>query len=833
MPATSHAPRGSVGERMNRTAIKRGAAARTCAQAAALTILATSSIAAHAVVVWGTVRDPLGRGIPSARVQLVKGTEVVASAVTLADGSYQIRSTDDGRFLLIATAATFAPQISEPFYGRQLDVVGRELSLSLSPVRQDVTVTATGVPTPVQQISSSVSLVPDQALSTRVGIAQELRLQPGVSVVPSGQYGAITSLFVRGGNSDANKVTIDEVPANDVGGVFDFGPVSSTAVHALETHRGPDSVLYGTDARAGVVRFETPRGTAIRPVLTYSGDAGNLHTWRNEATLSGTRNKIDYFAAFSRFDSSNALTNDRFHAGTAAANLGYSLTGSTSVRGTVRNGVSAEGLPGPYDFQGLTQIGKQGDQDTYMSGVIDDTRRNGWHNAFRYIGARKREQSQQFAAVGTNDGFGDYYGKTVTIRGANGTSGTGSAAVGYAPFPTRYDLVSNRDGLDYRSDFRFSDHLILLGGFRFQDERGAYRYPLFGSDQRVGRSNFDYTLQAQGEIRHRVFYTLGGAIQRNSLYGTAGEPQLGLAGYILRPRAGWFHGTKARVNFSKGVQEPSLATQLSSLRDALISAGDLADLAKLNVQRIGAQTSRTYEGGVDQNIYGDRAVLHFTYFHSQFGNGIEYVSVAQFNSLFGQNLPKSLYGFYLNSQSYKAQGVEAEVQYQVARRLFARAGYTYLDANVERSLASDALNALGGAPTINPKYPGVAIGVSSPLVGQRPFRRAPQTGFFVLQYNGNKWNASFKGAMASKSDDSTFIGTFSNAAFNNSLLLPNRNLAFGYAKLDASFTYQLHPSIAVFSQAENLLNQQHLGAFGYPGLPLTIRAGFKVRFPHE
>ena len=161
------------------------------------------------------------------------------------------------------------------------------------------------------------------------------------------------------------------------------------------------------------------------------------------------------------------------------------------------------------------------------------------------------------------------------------------------------------------------------------------------------------------------------------------------------------------------------------------------------------------------------------------------------------------------------------------------AGYTYLDSTVLKSFSTDALNALGGKPTINPKYAGVAIGVSSPLVGQRPFRRAPQTGYFVLQYNGNKLNAALKGAMASKSDDSTFIGTYSNAAFDNSLLLPNRNLAYGYTRLDANVTYQLKPSIAVFSQLENLLNQQRTGAFGYPGLPFTVRAGVKLRFPQE
>ena len=549
--------------------------------------------------------------------------------------------------------------------------------------------------------------------------------------------------------------------------------------------------------------------------------------------MSGTYNKADYYTAFSRFDSSNALANDRYHAATAAANIGYSLSGNTSLRGTVRYGVSAEGLPGPYDFQGLTQLGKQGDQDTYVSGVIDDTRRGGWHNVFRYIGARKREQAQQFASVGTPDGFGDYYGNVVTIRGANGTTATGSTTVGFDPFPTKYELVSNRDGLDYRSDYRFNDHLIVLAGFRFQDERGAYRYPVFGTNQSIGRSNFDYTLQVQGSAWHRLFYTLGGAVQRNSLYGTQGEPQFGLAFYAKQPARGWFRGTKMTFNFSKGVQEPSLSTQLSSLYASLVGIGDTASIQAFKVSPIGAQRSRSYEGGVDQNIYGDRAILHARYFHSVFGNGIEYVTTSLYNQYFHQSLPKALYGFYLNSLATRSQGLEAEVQYQIAKRLFVHAGYTYLDATVLQSFSSDALNALGGVPTANPNYPGVAIGVSSPLVGQRPFRRAPQTGYAVLQYNGNKWNAALKSAMSSKSDDSTFIDSSSSASFDNSMLLPNRNLAFGFTKLDANVTYQWKPSFAVFTQVENLLNNQHIGAFGYPGLPLTVRAGLKVRFPAE
>ena len=67
----------------------------------------------------------------------------------------------------------------------------------------------------------------------------------------------------------------------------------------------------------------------------------------------------------------------------------------------------------------------------------------------------------------------------------------------------------------------------------------------------------------------------------------------------------------------------------------------------------------------------------------------------------------------------------------------------------------------------------------------------------------------------------------------NSLLLPNHNLDFGYTKLDAYGTYSATGHILVFTELDNLLNNQHIGPIGYPGLPLTVRAGFKVRLGRE
>lgn len=804
-----------------------------------LVAVSTAGVA-HAVVVRGSVRDPIGRPI-AARIQLVQGTQSIAATVSQDDGSFEIRSTASGRFVLLASSPGFSVQVSEVFYGRPLDAVERNLTLTLDPVREEITVTATGLPTPVEQTSAAVTSISSDALSTRFGLVDELRLQPGVSVVQSGGYGGVASLFVRGGNSDANQVLVDGVPADDVGGRFDFSNVTSTAVTGLEVHRGPDSVLYGTDALASTVRFDTPRGGAPHVALNYSGDAGNLHTWRNEAELSGSLSKLDYYGAVSRFDASNGLPNDRFHVVTVAGNVGYSWSGNLSARGTLRSGTSATGVPGPFDFYGITSLGKQADQDLYFSGVIDGTYRENLHTVVRYLGARKREQFRDFDAVGTpvlftfpGFSFTGYFGSPVTIRGANGTSGTGQAEF-LTGVNDRFDYVSNRDGVQYASDYRFGRHVSVLGGFRFLQERGTSRSAAYFIDQAAERRDYQYTLQVQADVKNRIFLSLGGALQHNTLYGTEGTPRLGIAGYPVRPGAGWLRGTKLHFNFSKGVQEPNLAAQTGSLYTTLVAAGQTAALTQYGVTPIHSQRVRTYEGGVDQNIYTDRFKLKANYFHNQFDRQIEFVGPTDLRKYFGiplSTLAPDAFGAYLNSLSFRALGVETQLEYAAPHHVFFRGGYTYLDARVERSFSGDVTAVLGGFANTNPNYPGVPIGNSSPLVGARPFRRAPHTGFAVVEYAGPKLTAAFNAALSSRSDDSTFLAGLS-LAQDNTLLLPNRNLAYGFAKLDAHATYQWKPAVAVFAQVDNMLSQRHIGPIGYQSLPLNFRVGVKLRFTRE
>jgi vitamin B12 transporter len=816
--------------------VVRASASRRFTTLAALALFSqfvAFSPAARAVVVRGIVTDALSKPVPGARIQLIQGVKAVAVAVAGLDGAYEIRSTESGRFTLLTSSATFFPGIGENFYGGSTDVVVQNIVLETASVKEEVTVTATGTPTPLAQSSAAVTLIPDEYLATTVGVTDALRQSPGVVVVQTGQMGGVTSLFVRGGNSTANQVLIDGIPANDVGGTFDFGTVSSTGLAGLEVYRGPNSALYGTDAGASVVNLATPRGASARPTLNYSGDAGNFHTYRDEISLGGAHQKLDYFGAFSRFDTSNALPRDEYHSATGAVNLGYSITANTLARFTIRNADSATGLPGAHDFYGISANGKQKDQDIYSGLTLENRLQSGWHNLVRYGIARKREEAKQLGNVGTpmtfNFGFGpftEYFGNVVTIRGANGYVAKGQASF----FIPTENQDSNRDELYYQSDYSFAHWLTALVGFRYENERGSFVSAF--SNEKLRRRNFEYTLQLQGNIKNRLFYSAGGGIEKNHLYGITGTPRAGVSYAPVLPSTSWFHGTLLRVNGATGVQEPTLGIQFASLYTQLQQAGDTADIAKYHVMPAGPERSRTYDVGVDQNIKGEKLVLKIDYFRSTFNHQLEGVDSGALVQVFkySQNVANNVFTPYLNSLAFRAQGIETEVRWQPLTRFFVRGGYTYLDAVVTQSFSSDAYNA--GTFGSNASFPGIAIGAEGPLIGARPFRRPPHTGFFAVQYTGSKLGAAFKGALASRADDSTFLDGF-DPNFGNSLVLPNRDLDFGYAKLDANVTYAVRRRVTVFSELDNLLGQQHMGPIGYPSLSFTVRAGLKIRIGGE
>ncbi len=802
------------------------------------TTLCVSSLAAslplHAVIVHGTVADPLNAPIPGALVALVQNGKIVITARTGFDGSYTLNTASAGRFYVLATANDFRQIQSVGFYGEPLASVEKNIALEPATVRQSVVVTATGTPVPQAQVSASVTTLKKTDFQNLQNVTEALRAVPGFTLATSGERGAVTSLFIRGGNSDNNKILLDGVPLEDIGGTFDFANVATTGIAGAEAYRGPDSAVYGTDAGAGVVAFTTPRGSTPFPSFFYEGDGGNFGTYRNEVTAGGTRNALDYYGAFGDFATANSVSGDKYHNVTSALNLGYALGTDTHLRASARKTTSATGAPGQYAFTRTPTDQRQGDQDLYLSATLDRTFSDRWQGQATYGLARKREQFQQFAPTGTLDpDSGNYLGRLVSVTGANGYTASGQAITSYAGGDTfRSDIASNRDSLHAQTSYAFTPHLLGVAGFWYTDERGLY----FG--QGLERRNYDYTLAFQGDFGGRFFYTLGGGVEKNGLYGTVGAPHLGASYYLVRPGAGLVHGTRLNFNFSKGYKEPTLGQQTGSLYAFLQANGGAPVVNQYPVRPIGAALTRSYDGGLEQSLANERVLLKLTYFHNEFGNQIESVgpgavpqllpqlSAAQQLSLEAFLQTNGAYGIDLNSLAFRAQGAETEVEWSPRAHVFLRGGYTYLDAVVQKSFSSDALQ-----PAYNPAFPAVPIGNYSPLVGARPFRRPPHTGFISATYSGAKWSGVASTTFAGRADDTTALGG-ADANFGNVLLLPNRNLDAGYASLNAGLNYQVSARLGVYTQLDNVLSQQHISPIGYLSTPLSARGGVRVTLGH-
>jgi iron complex outermembrane receptor protein/vitamin B12 transporter len=803
---------------------------------------------AQAGSIHGTVVDPSGAAIPKATVELIENDKMVANAATDASGHYQLDRSFTGRAYLRVSAAGF--RTVEQILKSSATDLTEDIALPLASFDEQVTVTSTGTPTPQAQLGSTVTVLTQPDYEDTRDLLEALPAVPGLQVTETGRAGGTTSLFIRGGASDANKLLIDGIPANDIGGGVEFANFASAGIASTEVLRGPNSALYGSDALAGVVSLTTPRGSTPMPVATYLAEGGNFSTYQQEGTLSGTYRKTDYFSDYSRFDTGNALPGNAFHDGTFAGSYGWGLSPNTSIRATVRHDQVASGQPSAIDLYGIPDDTKQSNEDAYFGVTLENQTRPNWHNLVRYGGIRLRSLFTDFAPTGIpqyadftenppnlncdpqtdpNCLLLDYLGAPMTIRGANGYTVNGQAQFQFPnTYPNFYPTSTDKDFVYGQSDYRVSPHLLGLFGFRYEDERGYSGGP--GPASSIERGNYSYTLEVQGDIRNRLFYTVGSGLEDNGLFGFAATPRASLAWQLTDgSRSGLFAGTKLRASFGKGIKEPALFDQLDSLHALLQGIPDGNQLiTQYNIAPIGPQQSRAYDGGVDQSLAGGKGRFSVTFFHNEFTNGIEFIPQ---QGLIELGVPLAVvdaapFGATVNSQAYRSQGVEAETEFSLSHDISARGGYTYVDATIQHSFTSDAIG-----PSSNPNFSTIPIGVFSPLVGARPFRIAPHTGYFQISYRHRKFFTNLRGTLVGSRDDSDFLEFDANG--EPSLLLPNRNLDGAYQNLDLSGSYQANSYVAVTGSFQNILCEHYSEAFGYPSLPFTFRMGMKFTLGGE
>ena len=229
----------------------------------------------------------------------------------------------------------------------------------------ETVVTATRIPTPLERVPGSVTIIDRQTIEERgyQTLAEALVSVPGLALIQSGGIGQPASAFIRGTASRHALVLLDGVPVNDASepnGAFNFGnDLLGLEVERIEVLRGPASSLYGSGAIGGVVNIVTRRAPADLPIEAFGELAGGSNrTLRTGGGIAGTVGQFDYLLSLRSLSTRGTdATPGRFAANTGERDGFRGLTGTARIGWTPSERLRVEGLANWRDnYGGLDNV---------------------------------------------------------------------------------------------------------------------------------------------------------------------------------------------------------------------------------------------------------------------------------------------------------------------------------------------------------------------------------------------------------------------------------------------------------------------------------------------
>jgi len=745
----------------------------TCAQSSPQT-----SASSRGATIRGAVYDPDGRAVPDAAVTLLGSLIAVAETRTDSRGEYRFDGLAGGTYTVVANFPGFT-NVSAEIKIAANQTSRDDVRLKLSAVQEQVVVSVSLGGALAPEVGSSVTVVShdeieDQGVET---VADALRNVPGVAINRTGQQGAVTSAFLRGGNSNYNLVMIDGIPMNDFGGAFDLAPLPTEGVDQVEVLRGPQSALYGSNAVAGAINIVSDQGQSS-PHFNFSGEGGSYDTWRLTTGGAGLTDSLSWAYNLSRVSTLGPVIDDSYRNQTSFVSLGYSRSPRRKFVVHFFGDAGRTQNPGPYGSDPYGLFGGKLGIPTHFIDQVQDL--------FGYQASETEQVSSRFEQVSTVSVSTDQFSFPAT-----------PGSFGSSSFTKNVRLVANT-----RSEITVSSKDVFVAGLEY--DREQYRDTFVASSTGIPfdlpRDSYAFFAENRWSPGNRWFLTTGirvDNIQTGDLPAdpvnagrpfipatsvTQVDPRISVA-YLARQSGGRSIGiTRIHSSFGTGIRPP-----------------DGFELGFTDNPQLKPERSISVDAGVEQRFLNDKAVMDVTYFYNLYKDQIVTLGGA-FSGLspfLSANLARS-----------RAYGIENSVRLRPDRSLQVTAEYTWLNT---------AVLALDGT-----------TGVPLPFFVGEPLIRRPRSsaGYDVTWTHGRLMlnsSASIRGAVLDlEPNDGTFACTFEPQCVFRS---------HGYVDANAGFAYHFPRGIEIDGRLNNFLNQSYEESFGFPALKLNFVAGIKLELP--
>lgn len=185
------------------------------------------------------------------------------------------------------------------------------------PINPTLVITANRVEQPVSSVLAPVVVIDRAEIESRQvqSLPELLKTLPGVQIATLGGRGHISSLFIRGTNSNHSLVLMNGRPiAAMVAGTPDISQIPLGNIERIEYIRGPRAAVYGSDAIGGVINLITKTSAKNGSETHLKGGAGSHGYGQGELRTVqslGQKTDMNMLIGYERTDGFDVVANTK------------------------------------------------------------------------------------------------------------------------------------------------------------------------------------------------------------------------------------------------------------------------------------------------------------------------------------------------------------------------------------------------------------------------------------------------------------------------------------------------------------------------------------------